>query len=76
MGEQLTNGRINTTPDRVSHIRFLEIKLNVEKGKRTYQVQIKPATRSTKKRTIALPDSFPVLMPFRCCEILNAISVR
>jgi alpha-L-rhamnosidase len=72
VGEQLTNGRINTSPDKVSNIRFQEIKLNVEKGKRTYRLQLKPDTRNTKKGAIALPDSFPVLMPFRYCEILNA----
>ncbi|MFT7482974.1 MAG: alpha-L-rhamnosidase, partial [Oceanospirillaceae bacterium] len=72
VGEQLTNGRINTSPDKVSHIRFQEIELNVEKGKRTYRLQLKPDTRNTKKGAIALPDSFPVLMPFRYCEILNA----
>ncbi len=72
IGEQLLNGRINTSPDKVSHTRFQEIKLDVQKGKRTYQLQINPDTRNTKVGAIALPDSFPVLMPFRYCEIIGA----
>lgn len=72
VGEQLIDGRVNTAPDKVSHIRFQEVKVDVQKGKRTYKLQFKPDARNTKVGAVALPDSFPVLLPFRYCEIIGA----
>ena len=56
-------------------IRYQEVKLPVQVGKRTYQIKIKPDERNTKSMAgaIILPDSFPVLLPFRYCEIENVI---
>lgn len=70
IGEQLENNAINRNPE--GHIRYQEIKVPVRPGRQKYAVQIRPDERNTKPGAIALPDSFPVLMPFRYCEIENA----
>ncbi|MCP9770642.1 DUF4976 domain-containing protein [Lacihabitans sp. LS3-19] len=72
IGEQLENNVINRKP--MGHIRYQEVKLPVQKGTKTYQLQIKPDERNTKSMAgaVILPDSFPVLLPFRYCEIANA----
>lgn len=70
LGEQLDNERINRKPE--GHIRYQEVKLAVQQGKKMYQLKIKPDERNTKKGAVVLPDSFPVLLPFRYCEIENA----
>lgn len=73
IGEQLENKAINRKP--MGSIRYQEVKLPVQVGKRTYQLKIKPDERNTKSMAgaIILPDSFPVLLPFRYCEIENVI---
>jgi alpha-L-rhamnosidase len=72
IGEQLENKVINRAP--AGHIRYQEIKMPVQKGNKTYQLKIKPDERNTKTMAgaVVLPDSFPVLLPFRYCEIENA----
>ena len=70
LGEQLNNERINRKPE--GYIRYQEVKLAVQQGKKTYQLKIKPDERNTKSGAVVLPDSFPVLLPFRYCEIENA----
>lgn len=70
LGEQLTDGRINTEPQ--GHIRYQEVKLNVSPGKHHYQLELQADERNTKPGAVALPDSFPVLLPFRYAEIHNA----
>ena len=42
-------------------------------GTKTYQLKIKPDERNTKSMSgaVILPDSFPVLLPFRYCELDN-----
>ncbi|MFY0688018.1 MAG: family 78 glycoside hydrolase catalytic domain [Cyclobacteriaceae bacterium] len=73
IGEQLSNGRINRNPE--GHIRYQEVKLPVGAGQRSYQVNIRPDKRNTlPEKAVALPDSFPILMPFRYCEIEGAKS--
>jgi alpha-L-rhamnosidase len=71
IGEQLENNAINRKPQ--GHIRYQEIKLAVQAGKKTYQLKIKPDERNTKSMAgaVILPDSFPVLLPFRYCELEN-----
>ncbi len=71
IGEQLENKAINRKP--MGSIRYQEIKMPVQTGKRTYQLKIKPDERNTKSMAgaIILPDSFPVLLPFRYCELEN-----
>jgi len=67
LGEQLTGDHINRKPD--GHIRYQEVKLPVQPGKRTYKLAIKPDERNTKPGAVVMPDSFPVLLPFRYAEI-------
>lgn len=70
LGEQLENGSINQKP--TGSIRYQEIKLAVKKGKHTYPLNIQPDKRNTSNAAIRLPDSVPVFLPFRYCEIENA----
>jgi alpha-L-rhamnosidase len=67
IGEQLTNGRINQKPE--GHIRYQEVIVDAKKGTHHYKLSIKPDERNTKPGAVVLPDSFPVLLPFRYCEI-------
>ncbi len=73
IGEQLVNGQINRNPE--GHIRYQQILLPVEKGKHSYLLPIKPDERNTKPGAVAMPDSFPVLLPFRYCEIDGVKSI-
>ena len=70
LGEQLEGEHINQKPD--GHIRYQAVKLPVQPGKHTYRLALKPDERNTKPGTAVLPDSFPVLMPFRYAEIERA----
>ncbi len=67
IGEQLTNGVINREPQ--GTIRYQEVRLPVNPEENTYILPIRPDKRNTKVGAIALPDSIPVLMPFRYAEI-------
>ena len=67
LGEKLLESRIDRNPG--GTIRFSEIKLQVEPGKTKYQLQLVPDQRNTGPAAVALPDSFPVLTPFRYAEI-------
>jgi alpha-L-rhamnosidase len=69
IGEQLTEGQINRNPQ--GHIRYQEIALPVKPGKHLYRLPIKADARNTKAVAVQLPDSFPVLLPFRYAEIEN-----
>lgn len=69
LGEKLDGKKIDRKPG--GTIRFQEVKLEVEPGKTSYTVQLKPDARNTNHLAIALPDSFGVIMPFRYCEIDN-----
>ncbi len=70
LGEQLENGRINRNPQ--GNIRYQAYKLAVSPEKTTYLVELPPDERNTKPQAVALPDSFPVLLPFRYVEIEGA----
>lgn len=74
LGEQLAGNQINRKPE--GHIRYQEVKLAVRPGTHTYQLAIKPDARNTntKAGAVVLPDSFPVLLPFRYAEIERARS--
>ncbi|NJC26894.1 sulfatase-like hydrolase/transferase [Neolewinella antarctica] len=73
IGESVKNGRIDPVPG--GHIRYQEITLPVMKGTHTYQLPIVPDERNTKPLAIHLPDSIPVLLPFRYAEVLGASGV-
>lgn len=70
IGEQLTNNRLNRSPK--GTIRYQKIKIPVNPDKHNYLLQIKPDKRNTKVGAIILPDSIPVIMPFRYVEIEQA----
>ncbi len=67
LGEKLLEGKIDKNPG--GTIRFSEIDLKVEPGKTKYNLQLIPDERNTGPAAVALPDSFPVLTPFRYAEI-------
>jgi alpha-L-rhamnosidase len=67
LGEQLEGGRINRSPQ--GHIRFQEVKVSVTPEKEHYVLQLPADNRNTGPAAVALPDSFPVLLPFRYVEI-------
>ena len=69
IGEELINGRINREPK--GSIRYQKIKVPVTPNQIAYQLKISADKRNTKSVAVALPDSFPVLMPFRYAEIEN-----
>lgn len=70
MGEKLLEGRIDQKPG--GTIRYQEIQLPVSPAKSYYQIDVVPDQRNTNDKAIALPDSFPVLLPFRYVEVLGA----
>jgi arylsulfatase A-like enzyme len=74
IGEMLSNGRLQPNADKVSHVRYQEFNLDVKKGTHSYVLPIKADERNTNyaKNAVKLPDSLPVLLPFRYCEIMNA----
>ncbi|MDB2385022.1 family 78 glycoside hydrolase catalytic domain [Polaribacter sp.] len=69
IGEQLSNGKINRKPK--GTIRYQKIKVPVNAQKKEYLLPIKPDKRNTKPVAVQLPDSFPVIMPFRYVAIEN-----
>ncbi len=73
IGEMSDAGRVNRTPPAKSNIRYQQITVDVVPGKNNYQIQITPDVRNTlPNKAIALPDGFPVLMPFRYAEVEGA----
>ena len=67
LGEKLLDGKIDRNPG--GTIRFTELKLKVSPDKTNYQIELVPDKRNTGPAAVALPDSFPVLTPFRYVEI-------
>lgn len=73
VGEMLKGENINRTPPEKSHIRYQEIKVPVTPGITQYQLPVKVNERNTKPGiALPLPDSFPVLVPFRYAEVDGA----
>lgn len=70
LGEKLADGKIDQKPG--GTIRFQEVSLNVTPDKSYYKINLVADKRNTNPSAIALPDSFPVLMPFRYAEIVGA----
>ena len=67
LGEKLLDGKIDRSPG--GTIRYQEVKLNVTPTKTGYQIELVPDRRNTNEMAVALPDSFPVILPFRAVEI-------
>ena len=74
LGEKLKDGKIDRKPG--GNIRFQEVELKVVPGKTKYQLELVPDQRNTKSIAVALPDSFPVIMPFRYVEIEGAANLQ
>lgn len=70
LGEKLEDRKIDRGPG--GNIRYQELKLKVSPEKESYQLELKADKRNTLPTAIALPDTFPVLMPFRWVEVLGA----
>ena len=73
IGEKLSKGKIDRDPG--GTIRYQELFLKVSPGQSQYEVLIQPDQRNTNKLAVLLPDSVPVLMPFRYAEIEGASSL-
>lgn len=67
LGEKLKSGKIDPNPG--GNIRFREVLLHVNPEKEHYQIELVPDKRNTKSIAVAMPDSFPVILPFRYVEI-------
>ncbi len=70
IGEQLQDGQINRNPG--GHIRYAEVEIPVTPNQSTYQLPLIPDERNTKSIAVTMPDSFPILLPFRYAEIDQA----
>ncbi|NND08307.1 MAG: sulfatase-like hydrolase/transferase [Saprospiraceae bacterium] len=70
IGEQLQDGKINRNPG--GHIRYAEVEIPVTPKQLTYMLPLIPDERNTKSIAVTMPDSFPILLPFRYAEIENA----
>lgn len=70
IGEKLKKGKIDRNPG--GTIRYQEIQLEVTPKVTEYQVSIVPDERNTNELAVILPDSIPVLLPFRYAEIEGA----
>lgn len=67
LGEKLLDGKIDRNPG--GTIRYTELKMEVSPEKSDYQIDLVPDKRNTGQAAVALPDSFPVVTPFRYVEI-------
>lgn len=69
VGEQLIDGKINREPG--GHIRYAEVQIPVNPSQKVYTLPLIPDERNTKSIAVTMPDSFPILLPFRYAEIEN-----
>jgi len=67
LGEKLKDGEIDPHPG--GTIRYQEVKVKLIPGKSRYLIDLVADERNTNSRAVALPDSFPVVMPFRFVEL-------
>ncbi|WP_167607719.1 family 78 glycoside hydrolase catalytic domain [Maribellus sediminis] len=67
LGEKLLEDKIDQNPG--GTIRYQQVQLKVTPEKTNYIVELIPDERNTNEFAVALPDSFPVIMPFRYVEI-------
>jgi len=74
LGEKLLDGKIDREPG--GTIRYAELQMDVRPGISEYQIELIPDERNTKSVAVALPDSFPVIMPFRYVEIEGAEDLK
>lgn len=70
LGEKLLESNVDQKPG--GTIRYREMQLQVTPEKSNYQLELIPDKKNTNHKAVALPDSFPVLLPFRYAEIVGA----
>ena len=70
VGEKLLDGKIDPKPG--GTIRFQEIEVEVNPKQSLYHINFVPDARNTNEKAVALPDSFPVLIPYRYLEVAGA----
>lgn len=70
LGEKLQDGKIDREPG--GTIRYQEVQVQVSPGQSHYQIELIPDKRNTNEMAVALPDTFPVILPFRFVEIEGA----
>jgi hypothetical protein len=70
LGEKLLDGKIDQNPG--GTIRYQEVKLEVTPDEDVYLLELVPDERNTNELAVAMPDSFPVILPFRYAEIEGA----
>jgi alpha-L-rhamnosidase len=70
LGEKLLGGAIDREPG--GSICYQEVELKVTPGTNSYKIRLAADERNTNHMAVALPDSFPVIMPFRYAEIEGA----
>jgi arylsulfatase A-like enzyme len=70
VGEKLLDGKIDRDPG--GTIRYQEVELEVSPEKSSYQIELVPDERNTNELAVTMPDSFPVILPFRYAEIEGA----
>jgi alpha-L-rhamnosidase len=70
LGEKLLNGKIDRNPG--GTIRYQKVQLEVSPGKKNYQIELVPDKRNTNEMAVSLPDSLPVILPFRYAEVEGA----
>ena len=74
LGEKLLDSKLDPEPG--GTIRYSEVKLKVTPGKINYQIELVPDKRNTNEKAVAMPDSFPVITPFRYVEIEGASNLK
>jgi len=67
LGEKTKDGKIDRNPE--GTIRYQEVNLQVFPEKEHYQIELVPDKRNTLPVAVSLPDTFPVIFPFRYVEI-------
>ncbi len=70
LGEKLLDGKIDRNPG--GTIRYQEVKLQLTPGKSSYLLELVPDERNTNELAVIMPDTFPVILPFRYAEIEGA----
>ncbi|PWJ57869.1 alpha-L-rhamnosidase-like protein [Dyadobacter jejuensis] len=67
VGEKLLDGQIDRKPG--GTIRYQELQMVVTPSQDSYTISLVPDKRNTNHMAVAMPDSFPVILPFRYAEI-------
>ncbi len=67
VGEKLDGVQIDRQPG--GTIRYQEVQVEVSPGRENYPISLLPDKRNTNHLALAMPDSFPVILPFRYAEV-------